>query len=61
MGFLIGDTTADGVVNSDDVDQTKSQLRQPVTASNFREDVNVDGVINPADVNLVKSKSGTGL
>ncbi len=61
MGVLIGDTTADGLVNSADVDQTQSQLRQPVTASNFRDDVNADGVINPADVNLVKSKSGTGL
>ncbi len=49
MGVLIGDTTADGVVNSTDVSQTQSQLRQPVTASNFRDDVNADGVINPAD------------
>jgi hypothetical protein len=61
MGVLIGDTTADGVVNSTDVSQTQSQLRQPVTASNFRDDVNADGVINPADVNVVKSKSGTSL
>jgi hypothetical protein len=61
MGVLIGDTTADGVVNSTDVSQTQSQLRQPVTASNFRDDVNADGVINPADVNVVKSKTGTSL
>src|SRR5439155_15975877 len=27
MGGLIGDTTADGVINSTDVDQVKSQLR----------------------------------
>lgn len=60
MGILIGDTTADGVVNSNDVVQVQSQLRQPVTTSNFRDDVNADGVINPADVKLVKSKSGTG-
>ena len=61
IGVLIGDTTADGVVNSTDVSQTQSQLRQPVTASNFRDDVSADGVINPADVNVVKSKSGTSL
>jgi hypothetical protein len=61
MGVLIGDTTADGVVNSSDVNQVQSQLRQPVISSNFRDDVNADGIINPADVNLVKSKSGTGV
>jgi hypothetical protein len=61
MGVLIGDTTADSVVNSNDIVQVQSQLRQPVTASNFRDDLNADGVINAADVKLVKSKSGTGL
>jgi hypothetical protein len=61
MGVLIGDTTADGVVNSTDVNQVQSQLGQPVTASNFRDDVKADGVINHQDVNMVESRSGTGL
>src|SRR4029077_4567622 len=61
MGVLVGDTTADSVVNSNDIVQVQSQLRQPVTASNFRHHVNADGVISAADVKLVKSKSGTGL
>ena len=61
MGVLVGDTTGDGVVNSSDVNQVQSQLHQPVTSSNFRDDANADGIINPADVNLVKSKLGTGL
>ena len=39
MGVLIGDVTADGIVNSTDVNQVQSQLGQPVTASNFRDDV----------------------
>ena len=60
-GLLIGDTNGDGTVNSADVGQIKSQAGNPVTISNFREDVNVDETLNSADVGLVKSKSGTSL
>ena len=59
MGVLIGDTNADGFVNSADISQAKSQSGQAVTGSNFREDLNGDGFINSADISLVKSKSGT--
>ncbi len=61
MDVLIGDTTADGVVNSADIAQTKSQSGQTVSQSNFRTDVTADGNINSADIALAKSKSGTGL
>ncbi len=61
IGFLIGDTTGDGTVNAGDIGQTKSQSGNPVTGSNFREDVTVDGTINAGDIGLVKSKSGTAL
>jgi hypothetical protein len=61
MAVLIGDSNADGFVNSADIGQTKSQSGQAVTSSNFREDVNGDGFINSADIGLVKSKSGTAL
>ena len=61
MGVLIGDTSADGAVNSADISQTKSQSGRVVTNSNFREDVNADGALNSADISLVKSKSGTAL
>src|SRR5205085_12335573 len=61
MGVLLGDTTANGVVNSSDIAQTQSQSGQPVTADNFREDVTVNGVINSYDITTVQSKSGTGL
>ena len=60
-GLLIGDTTGDGTVNSNDISQTKSQSGNGVTGSNFREDVTVDGSINSNDISLVKSKSGTAL
>jgi hypothetical protein len=61
MGVLIGDTTANRIVNSSDIAQTQSQSGQAVTASNFREDVTVNGAINSSDISLVQSKSGTAL
>jgi hypothetical protein len=61
MGVLVGDTTANGAVNSSDISQTQSQSGQPVTAANFREDLTVNGSINSSDIALVQSKSGTGL
>src|SRR5207249_7427482 len=61
VGVLLGDTTADGSVNSADISQTKAQSGHLVTGSNFREDVTHDGSLNSADISLVKSKSGTAL
>jgi hypothetical protein len=59
MAVLVGDTTGNGLVNSSDISQTQSQSGQPVTATNFREDVTVDGFINSSDISLVQMKSGT--
>jgi N-acetylneuraminic acid mutarotase len=61
MGVLVGDTTANGVVNAGDVSQTKSQVGQPVSMSNFREDVNANGTISATDVAQVKANVGTAL
>ena len=61
MGVLLGDTTANGFVNSADVSQTQAQSGQSVTDSNFREDLTANGFINSADISLVQSKSGTSL
>jgi hypothetical protein len=47
--------------NSSDVSLTEAQPGQPVSGSNFREDVNANGVINSVDIALVKSKVGTAL
>src|SRR2546423_274320 len=60
-GMLIGDTNANGAVNSGDVAQTKSQIGQPVSATNFRSDVNTSGSINASDVSIIKSEIGNGL
>jgi autotransporter-associated beta strand protein len=61
MGVLIGDVNANRVVNATDVAQTKAQVGQPVTTSNFRADVNPNGIINASDVIHVKGLSGTFL
>ena len=61
MGVLAGDTTADRFVDSADISQTKAQSGQPVTGSNFREDLNVDGFLDSADIAFVKARSGHAL
>ena len=61
MGVLIGDTTANGSVNSSDISQTKAQSGTVANSSNFRTDVTVTGLINSSDISLVKWKSGTAL
>jgi hypothetical protein len=58
VNMLIGDISGNGVVNATDVAQTKGQVGQPVTSSNFRTDVNANGVINTSDVAVVKAHSG---
>ena len=61
MAMLAGDTTGDGIVNSSDIAQTKSQSGQAATSNNFRLDVTANGVIDASDLAFVKSKLGTGL
>ncbi len=58
VDFLLGDTTANDIVNSSDISQVKGQVGVPVSASNFREDVTVSGAINTSDVTQVKMNSG---
>ena len=61
MSLLLGDTTANGAVNSSDVSQIKPQSGQTVTGANFRLDVTVSGDINSSDIGLTKTQSGTAL
>jgi uncharacterized protein (TIGR02597 family) len=62
MGILPGDTNGSGGVTASDIGQIKAQSGQPVSASNFRLDVNISGgSINASDIGLVKASSGTSL
>jgi hypothetical protein len=58
---LLGDTTSNGSVSASDVAQVKPLSGQPLSASNFRADVNVSGSINASDIGQVKAVSGTQL
>jgi hypothetical protein len=57
MSILVGNTTGDGVVDSADVSQTKSQSGRAVTNLNSRQDVNADDSINRTDILLIRSFS----
>lgn len=61
MLLLLGDTNGNGIVNSSDVSQTKAEVGQPITSSNFRTDVNVSGTINATDLSVVKTQVGMGI
>jgi hypothetical protein len=61
VNMLIGDTNGNGAVNATDIAQTKSQVGQTVSTSNFRTDVNASGIINTSDVAIVKSHSGESI
>jgi hypothetical protein len=59
--MLIGDTSADKIVGSFDVRQTRLQVGVPVTSANFREDVKPDGSITSTDVRQVRSRVGNSV
>ena len=59
--FLLGDTVASNSVNSTDISNVKNQVGIPVSASNFRTDINITGTINSTDVSQVKINSGTSI
>lgn len=61
VNFLIGDTTANKIVNATDISQVKAQTGAPVTAANFRTDVNANGALNGSDIAQTKSSSGNGI
>ncbi len=61
MSLLLGDTGANGSVNSTDISQTKVQSGAVLSAANFRTDVTVNGAINSSDISVVKAQSGTAL
>ena len=61
MGLLLGDVTADGVVDDADYQATKLNVGKITDNSNFREDLNADGRIDRNDARLVRRKSGSAL
>lgn len=61
VGLLLGDVNGDGTVDSADIDSIKMHVREPVTSSNFRNDVQPNGTINMLDARTVRTNNGGGL
>lgn len=61
LGFLLGDTNGDTVVNASDVSQTKARVGQRLTEANFRSDVDADSAIKRRDADLVSSQLGNAI
>jgi uncharacterized protein (DUF1800 family) len=57
--FCEGDSNGSGDVKAGDIALVKSQVGQPVSMFNFREDLNMNASITASDVNVVKAKSGS--
>ncbi|MEO6872786.1 MAG: sialidase family protein [Chthoniobacterales bacterium] len=55
FGFLIGDVTANRLVDRPDFDSIKAQAGNPVTSANFRNDVFPNGTIERTDATEVKT------
>ena len=61
MNLLVGDANGNKIVNATDIGQTKAQSGLPVTATNFRSDVNVSGTMTASDVTQVKAAAGNSV
>ncbi len=60
MNVLLGDVNGNKAVTATDIGQVKEQSgNSPVTAANFRLDLNVDGSVTSSDVGMVKTAAGT--
>ncbi|HEU0210253.1 MAG TPA: putative Ig domain-containing protein [Candidatus Udaeobacter sp.] len=61
LGVLIGDAIPDGKVKKSDGQQVIDQRHQPLTSSNFWDDIDASGSIDSTDVSLVRSHAGNQL
>ncbi|MDQ6765012.1 MAG: hypothetical protein M3Z22_02780 [Verrucomicrobiota bacterium] len=61
LAVLLGDVTADGVVNSGDTQRARTHSGELTDDNNFRDDVNLDGTVNSGDSTIIRARSGNGL
>lgn len=61
MGVLLGDVTANRLVDGNDVSGVQSHTRQPVDNTNFQYDVTTNGVIDGNDVSITQGQTRTSL
>jgi hypothetical protein len=58
VGFLLGDSNGDRVVNGGDAIQTRGRAGQAADGTNFRSDINADGSVNGGDTIIVRGQAG---
>jgi carboxypeptidase T len=58
FGFLTADVNGNRIVDGPDRQQIQTDRGQPVTASNFRDDINLSGRVNRPDVQSVQANRG---
>jgi len=61
FGFLTADVTSNRVVDKPDLQRIKADKGQPVTASNFRDDINLTGLVDGGDGRLVRINQGNSI
>ena len=61
FGFLTADVNGNRIVDKPDQNLVQSQIQQPVTSANFREDVVANGKINNQDKQAVKANAGASI
>src|SRR4030095_7640886 len=61
FGFLVADANASRVVDKPDKTLVEGQLNQPVTASNFRDDINLSGIVDRPDLQSVQTNRGNSI
>ncbi len=58
FGFLTADANGNRVVDRPDQQQIQANGGQPVTASNFRDDINLSGIVDRPDLQSVQTNRG---
>ena len=61
LGLLLGDINGDGLVDNEDLNETRLDRGQTTDSTNFREDINTNGRIDAVDFAIVKAQRGTML
>jgi Verrucomicrobium spinosum paralogous family TIGR02597 len=61
MGLLLGDVTANGRVDGNDVSAVQGQVRSPLNINNFRAEVTANGKIDGNDVSTTQGQVRTFL
>jgi hypothetical protein len=61
FGFLIADVNGNRTVDKPDATQIQTDRGQPVTSTNFRDDINLSGVVDKGDNSAVRNHKGNHL